>query len=180
MIGLDSSPSSLELMRKTRDIDSLMYAPNSLRPEVGKKEVNQMKRYLNAFFALLLCLLLCGVIFISDTTASATGETGTISGRVVDAISSDPVSGAVIYVFEYSSLSGPGWNLLGWTATDTGGYYATPSLPEGQYGVRFHAAGYAIGWYEDAHTADDATPVLVTAPNETPNINGSLGPGGGI
>jgi len=136
-----------------------------------------MKRYLNAFFELLLCLFLGGVIFITDTTASGNGETGTISGSVVGVSSSDPGSGAVIYVFEYSSLSGQGWNLLGWTTTDNEGHYTTPGLPEGQYGVRFHATGYATGWYQDAYTADDATPVSVTAPYDTPNIDFSLEPG---
>ncbi|MFC2072818.1 clostripain-related cysteine peptidase [Chloroflexota bacterium] len=104
---------------------------------------------------------------------------GTISGHVYQSDNTTPIEGALIDVFEYDSLSGS-WVSYPRAQTGVGGIYRVLGLPTGQYGVRVRADDYATEWYDDIYYKNEAIPVSVTAPDDTPDIDFSLGPGGSI
>jgi len=100
---------------------------------------------------------------------------GTISGRVIDSTTLEPVSGTWISVYDYQT-----GHHYGWATTDADGYYTISGLPTGEYRVQVRADGYIDGWYQDTTNYGLATPVPVTAPGDTPNIDFSLEVGGSI
>ncbi|MEK7353207.1 MAG: CARDB domain-containing protein, partial [Chloroflexota bacterium] len=104
---------------------------------------------------------------------------GTISGRVYQSDNITPIAGAAITVYDYATLSGT-LVRFGGATTAADGSYRTPNFSNGQYGVQVIASGYATQWYNNVHYRQQATAVSITAPNDTPNINFSLGPGGSI
>jgi len=104
---------------------------------------------------------------------------GSILGHVYQSNGTTPIEGAQIDVFDYDSLSG--WWVgyeTAWTSAD--GSYKTGGLPTGNYGVRVIAQGYATEWYQDTYNVHEATPVSVTAPDDTTGKDFSLEPGGTI
>jgi len=110
-----------------------------------------------------------------------TGEPGgTISGRVLDSTTGQPIGGAHLNVFTYDSLAGNDYQPVGWADTDINGNYTTTSLPTGQYGIQVHATDYVSEWYQDTCYVDLAAPVTVIESNDTPNVNFDLEPGGTI
>jgi len=100
---------------------------------------------------------------------------GSISGHFMDGATGEPISGALIIVYDYSS-----GEQHGYASTDVDGYYSVAGIPTGQYRVQARATGYISEWYQDTTNYWLATPVLVTAPDDTPNIDFSLDIGGSI
>jgi PKD repeat protein len=103
------------------------------------------------------------------------GPRGTISGRVITAGTGEPTSGALIYVYEYDSLSGELAKCLR-VNTNIDGYYTTYGLAAGEYRVQVQAAGYATEWYQESYTQANAKTVKVLTLANTPNIDFSLEP----
>ncbi|MFC2004948.1 carboxypeptidase regulatory-like domain-containing protein [Chloroflexota bacterium] len=107
------------------------------------------------------------------------GPGGTISGHVYQSDNTTSIEGARIDVVDYDSLSGRSvWH--DGTRTSANGSYTAAGLPTGVYGVRVRTDDYAIEWYDDTHYQSEATPVSVTALDDTPNINFILETGGTI
>jgi len=104
---------------------------------------------------------------------------GTISGRVVDSLTSKGISGVHVNAHDRTTDE---W--LAGTDTDPNGYYTLVGLPTGSYIVRTHAAGsglsYVDKYYDARYRRHEADPVYVTAPDNTANINFSLEAGGSI
>ena len=98
---------------------------------------------------------------------------GTISGRVLDSATGQPIAGAMISVHDYSL----GYH-YGWGVTDADGYYTTSAVLTGEHRVQARAEGYTTEYYQDTPHHGEATPVSVTAPGDTPNIDFSLEPAG--
>jgi hypothetical protein len=95
---------------------------------------------------------------------------GTISGHVYQSDGTTPVEGAIIWVYDYSTLS----VVYARASTSSDGSYTTPGVPSGQYGVQVEAAGYIAEWYNGVVDPGDATPVPVTVPDDTPGIDFTL------
>jgi len=55
------------------------------------------------------------------------------------------------------------------------GSYTTTGLLAGDYTVKVEAEGYVTKWYNGVYEQGEATPVTVTVPDDTPNINFILG-----
>lgn len=95
---------------------------------------------------------------------------GMISGRVLEADGTTPISGAAVraegMTSGYSSAS-----------TNTNGYYTIRGLLSDDYKVSATAAGYLIEYYNGA-SSSSARLVSVSAPNIVPDINFSLDLGG--
>jgi hypothetical protein len=68
------------------------------------------------------------------------------------------------------------------TATNSGGEYTISGLPNGSYYVRFYPfeGNYLPQFYDGTTSLSEATPVSVTVPNTTSDINAVLAPGGQI
>ncbi len=104
---------------------------------------------------------------------------GRISGRVTDG-AGNPIAGVSVNAFwpTGSSFSGG--------TTDAGGNYTTGAgLPSGTYFARTsNGLGYQNEIYNDLPAGllspTSGTPITVTAPSTTPNVNFSLVPGGSI
>ncbi|MFC2071163.1 carboxypeptidase regulatory-like domain-containing protein, partial [Chloroflexota bacterium] len=91
---------------------------------------------------------------------------GTISGHVYQSDNTTPIiSGARVYVYGSDNLT----YSFGWTILD--GSYETTGLLAGDYTVKVAAEGYVTEWYDDVYEQGEATPVTVTVPDDTPNIN---------
>ena len=89
-----------------------------------------MKKQLSLFVGLFL-------LFIPGAHASAPlGDTGKIAGRVVDAISGEPLIGVNVV------LSLDGENTITGTVTDVDGYYSMINIKPGTYQLRFSYIGY--------------------------------------
>lgn len=99
---------------------------------------------------------------------------GSISGRVTDE-QGNPIAGADVWAEPYEG--GPG---VGGAKTDGNGYYTIIGLPSGQYRVGAKAPGRVMCFYDNTLMHHEADPVTVVAPNDTPNINFALEPGGTI
>jgi len=108
---------------------------------------------------------------------------GTITGTVRNAATTVPVSDAGVFFYSSSGAA------TGSTSTDAQGRYESPALPSGTYFVQVEPpAGsglvgqlYAsIPCLTGTCTVTGGTPVAVTAPTTTPNVNFSLPVGGTI
>ncbi|MCJ7575497.1 MAG: carboxypeptidase regulatory-like domain-containing protein [Dehalococcoidia bacterium] len=92
---------------------------------------------------------------------------GSISGVVKDD-SGDPIAGAWVYASGYDS----GW---GYASTRNDGSYIVSGLPSGNYRVGAEATGFIEEYYDNVYDWSDASPVPVIKPNNTSNIDFSLG-----
>ncbi len=101
---------------------------------------------------------------------------GQISGTVTD-VSSDPVNGACVYVYQAGTF-------VTSTTSGVGGTYDA-TVPPGAYTVEFasgcgNGTNLASQWYNGAQSEASATPVTVTAGQTSTGINGQLLPFGSI
>ncbi|HED05512.1 MAG TPA: T9SS type A sorting domain-containing protein [Ignavibacteria bacterium] len=85
-------------------------------------------------------------------------NTGTISGKVIDKISQQPISNAGI-ALAYDETSDSSF-----TGTDQNGNYSMEVL-EGDYFLHAYKGGYFQQFYKDAHYTFDAKPVVVDSNN---------------
>jgi protocatechuate 3,4-dioxygenase beta subunit len=118
----------------------------------------------------------------SDTTTGInfsleklTPGTGVISGKVTTESGGAPIANAMINVY---AKDNPFY--YGYANTQSDGTYRVEGLKTAQYYVTVWANGYISEYYDNARTPDLATPVAVTEPNETANVNFALGTGGSI
>lgn len=116
-----------------------------------------------------------------DTTAgidAVLSPGGSISGKVTDATSGDPIQGVFVEV-----LDDDGGRVESGFTNVAGEYTMSATLPSGDYFVRFNpddrnaSCGYVLEYYDDKFDRDSADPVSVTAPNTTANINAEMSPG---
>ena len=102
-------------------------------------------------------------------------SSGSISGYVYEEDGITTIEGAMVGVFDlYTPLC------YGWVPSNADGSYTFGSLATGDYAVRVEAEGYSVEWYDGVLEKLNATPVSVVAPDDTPGINFTLEPGGGI
>jgi hypothetical protein len=100
---------------------------------------------------------------------------GRITGYVFENNGSTPIANAWLVIRNIAT------NEYWEVETDTSGAYQSPALPAGDYRVRAGAPDFADEFYENAGlNGDAATPVHVTAGNDTSGIDFTLDPGGGI
>jgi protocatechuate 3,4-dioxygenase beta subunit len=106
---------------------------------------------------------------------------GSISGRVMDDSTGRPIEGAnVIAVTVFGSDPDPTttdsifW--MGEAITGSGGHYRIEGLITGDYIVSVSAYDYLPEFYDDVYTPDDATPVHVEEPGNTPHVDFGLLP----
>jgi len=101
--------------------------------------------------------------------------TGSISGHIDNG--NNPIPGVVL-VWQLGPSGS--WLYKGATGAGANGNYIFAGLPTGQYSILGEATGRASEWYNNTYDQIHYTGVQVTAPNNTPNINFSLAPGGAI
>jgi uncharacterized protein (DUF2141 family) len=105
---------------------------------------------------------------------------GSISGKVTDLNGGTGIAGISVQLYDGQGMGIPGiWG----TMTQADGTYSVKGLTSGTYKVCFFpgSTSYIGGCYnQQALMPWSATPVTVTAPNDTPNINGQLTTGGTI
>jgi hypothetical protein len=97
-----------------------------------------------------------------------------ISGHVYRDDGITPIHIASVRVYE--NVTEPGtWNWLAFTTSAADGFYsvATGTGP-GSYLVRAEGWGYSLEYYDNVSTIDAATPVVVTADNDTTGIDFTL------
>ena len=99
---------------------------------------------------------------------------GTIAGHVYKADGVTPIANATVI-----ADSGLGYGNGGATTADDGSY-SIVSLMTANYKVSVQASGYITEYYKDSYNYYLATPVVVTAPNMSLNINFTLDVGGSI
>jgi hypothetical protein len=104
---------------------------------------------------------------------------GGIRGVVSDAVSGAPIEGVRV------SCSDASFGFIDGCSTTTaadGSYQLGGFLPEGSVVVRFRAADgfHATEWYDDAPTAQQATPIPVVRSIWSDGIDAALEPAGGI
>ncbi|MFQ6091717.1 MAG: carboxypeptidase regulatory-like domain-containing protein [bacterium] len=104
---------------------------------------------------------------------------GSISGRVFDDSTGKPIEGAHVLAVTSLCLSDDPscsdslfW--MGEAITGPGGMYQIEGLITGDYIVSVSAYGYLPEFYDDVYHPDEATPVHVEEPNNTPQINFGL------
>lgn len=103
---------------------------------------------------------------------------GSISGSITKAEDGQPAQNAWVEVYDYETREG-----ITRQSTYPDGSYVVQGLATGTYTVAGFANDMARQYYkspDNTYSWDDADEVSVVAPNDTPNINFSLGPGGGI
>src|SRR4030042_3664155 len=111
----------------------------------------------------------------------ATAAAGSIAGYVYEEDGTTPISGAVVYAYDWSvdiALGPTTAAGLGYSATN-GSYYIL-GLDTGNYRVVAHADGYYSEYYNNAAAPSTASQVAVTDPNQTAGINFTLAEGGSI
>ncbi len=96
------------------------------------------------------------------------GTRGAISGTVTEAGSGIPLAGIDVSAVE--AVSG---DPVGSSVTDGSGAYTVGDLATGDYKVRFFdpSGSHFPEWFDDASTISSATPVVVTLPLVTQNID---------
>jgi phage gp45-like len=103
---------------------------------------------------------------------------GAISGTVTGVDTGLTISQVLVYVYNSAG------DIVEITFTETAGTYRTKALPSGSYKVRFDPSGsndrYLAEFYNNKVDLASASPVAVTAPNDTANINAVLDVGGQI
>ena len=134
---------------------------------------------------LIFCLLLTGFFGMGANNVSAQtpparigikavdSSYGSISGMVTDASTGLPLAGVMVWARDtYSNLSS--------AQTDSYGNYTINNLTPGDYRVQVEYSGYALEYYNNANSYDNAALVTVQASQTTTNINFALDPGGNI
>ena len=137
------------------------------------------------FLASLILVQTSDALRAQQTHGSAqpAGPTGTIAGRVTNAVSGAAVPGLTVEILNEvgKEVSTP--------STDGNGHYATQALPAGSYYVRtamVNAAGLISQMYDKRPCWGGGCPpiqgtvVRVVANRETPGIDFALAPGGEI
>jgi hypothetical protein len=99
---------------------------------------------------------------------------GSISGHVYQSDGVTPVAGAEVYVDGVENYG------YGDTITSNDGSYTIRTLCSDSYLVYVYAEGYLTTCYNGVFNENEATPVTVISPQETPNINFNLSTGGSI
>jgi|GEM_PF-1395522 len=103
---------------------------------------------------------------------------GAIEGRVFDS-TGQPVDAWECEITAYDSQR----NCTGYAYVYENGNFAFLKLKTGVYRLRYNYYGwgnYLDGWYDGAEDFGSATPVVVTAPDATKDVNITLQPGGAI
>ncbi len=93
---------------------------------------------------------------------------GSISGRISDEDTGDPLAHAVVFVRSTTHRFERG------ARTDASGDYTVDGLPSGDYTVFSAARGYLGEYYDDAASASNATAVTVSAPGAVTGIDLAL------
>ncbi|MDT8325538.1 MAG: carboxypeptidase regulatory-like domain-containing protein, partial [Bacteroidota bacterium] len=93
---------------------------------------------------------------------------GSISGRITDEDSGDPIAHAVVFVRSTTHRFERGAH------TDASGDYAVHGLPSGDYTVFAAARGHLGEYYDDAASANSATIISVNAPSSVTGIDLAL------
>ncbi|MEE8442956.1 MAG: carboxypeptidase-like regulatory domain-containing protein, partial [Dehalococcoidia bacterium] len=116
-------------------------------------------------------------LFVTIGTANADPPTGSISGTVIEAATSTPLEGAVVFVNDAQT-----GDAAGNATTAANGTYTVSGLATGSYRVQVNATslGYPIIYYNSASGPDTATAVAVVNAVDTPSIDFSLSTGGSI
>ena len=94
---------------------------------------------------------------------------GSISGLVTDKASGNPLKGAHVVAH---LIVNPNRKYQAYTGDD--GTFEIEGLSSGSYAVKANQAGYVAEFYNGVQKPEDITPVNVTAPDVTPDINFSL------
>jgi hypothetical protein len=95
---------------------------------------------------------------------------GSIAGKVTDASTGAPVTGA----FVCAGQEGTGSLFGGCAITGASGEYSITGLPTGSYKVEFSGREYVLQYYSGKLSLSAGDTVLVTAPNTTPGIDAAL------
>ena len=116
----------------------------------------------------LLCVMAAAVVALFAITGTATAATGSIEGKVVDAVTEAGIEEVEVCAFdevvEVCELTGPG------------GEYVLSGLPEGSYLVEFWAPrlGYEPRYYNESASFEGADLVGVLGSSTTTGINAKL------
>ena len=94
---------------------------------------------------------------------------GSISGYVFAADGVTPIAYAYVDIYDYNSGA-----YVGYDMTSSDGSYSVVGLIDGTYIAEAQQWDYISEYYDNAPDLTNATPITVTAPNDTPNINFSL------
>lgn len=102
---------------------------------------------------------------------------GSITGTVTRDSDGSPISGLWVWVSNYNTSDYGGGDY-----TDVSGVYLITGLDTGSYRVQISGSGtqYASQFYDDQVSWDQATPVSVSAGQQTANIDFSMALGGSI
>jgi hypothetical protein len=96
-----------------------------------------------------------------QTPSTSSTPSPPVSGYVCEASTLAPISGAIIKVWDYSSIQTSLWVICGQFTTNSEGYYKILSLPPGEYALQVEAKGYATEWFSNTYIKDQAAPLLV-------------------
>lgn len=115
-----------------------------------------------------------GIDFVFDSAANL----GSISGKVISDVDSQPISDAFVSVMWVGSYVGQGrmhYRSAMYAWTNANGEYKIDALDQGKYIVLVHKNGYTE-FYDNAQDIEKATEVEVKAGTETTGINFSIPP----
>jgi len=103
---------------------------------------------------------------------------GGLSGKVTDALTAIPLSGAVIQAF--NEEKGLGEKRAFETSSQADGSYAFAGLPTGRYIIVARAAGYLKEYWQEADSLRNATIITMQNGNSVSGIDFTLSTGGRI
>ena len=95
-------------------------------------------------------------------------KAGSIAGIVLEKEANHPIADAIIHVHKIDGV----FSKKGRSVED--GSYEIDGLPNGEYIVHAIARGYDHQFYFEVETREEAIPVEVIGPNQTPDINFAL------